>query len=144
MGAATEPCAMIERVMGRRCWVAGDTCCGPSCLPGLLRGAPGLLSRASVPPPTPPAQTLSPGPAPFPENVAQLDAHFLPGCVCRGWRGPGAESPATPKALQLPRLLTTPQNGPVEDHSVYRKRNGAIEVSKSLFAYSFPAVLFSH
>lgn len=72
------------------------------------------------------------------KNRAQQQTHS-PAYWARGGASGHALSPAAaPPPLPHPRM----DRG--EDHRVYRKRNEVIKVSKSLFTYFFPAVMFSH
>lgn len=86
-----------------------------------------------------PAQTLVPGLASGgSEDREQRHTHSP-----AYWVGGGASSHAhSPAAAPPPRPHPGMDQG--EGHSVYRKRNGVLKVSKSLFTYSFPAVMFSH
>lgn len=58
--------------------------------------------------------------------------------------GRGRSVQPRPQPCSCPASSAAPGMEQGEDHSVYRKRNGVIKVSKSLFTYSFPAVMFSH
>lgn len=85
-----------------------------------------------------PAQTLVPGLAPggSEDRTAARAQPRQPG------RGRSVQP--RPQPCSCPASSAAPGMEQGEDHSVYRKRNGVIKVSKSLFTYSFPAVMFSH
>lgn len=84
------------------------------------------------------AHTLHPGLALHWKDRAQQHTHS-PAYWARGGASGHALSPA---AAPPPRPHPRMDRG--EDHRVYWKRNEVIKVSKSLFTYFFPAVMFSH